>query len=45
MKIGNKANAFLNGEWRKVKAFTKKYTSSKRRMLDKELILQEIKEG
>lgn len=45
MKIGNKQNSQLNGEWRKVKGFTKKYTSSRRRAIDKVLILQETKQS
>lgn len=42
-KLGNKQNAFLNGEWGKhVKSYYKRYTSSARRMLDKKIIRKEL---
>jgi hypothetical protein len=45
MKPGNKQNAILNGEWaRHVRKWYKKYTSSKRRMRDKEIIQSLLKE-
>lgn len=45
IRPGSKINSFLNGEWAKhVKAFRKKITSSKRRMLDKKIIKQSLDE-
>jgi len=45
IRPGSKINSILNGEWAKhVKAFSKKLTSSKRRMLDKKIIKQALGE-
>jgi hypothetical protein len=39
IRVGNKQNSIINGEWAgHVKAFGKKLTSGKRRMIDKEII-------
>jgi hypothetical protein len=43
IRVGNKKNSILNGEWAgHVRGFLKKYTSSKRRIEDKRIIKQEI---
>jgi len=43
-KKGNKENSYLNGEWAAhVKKDEKKHTSSKRRVMDKEVIKKELK--
>ena len=43
-KIGSKANSIINGEWcSHIKKFGKRYTSSQRRILDKEIIRNELK--
>ena len=45
IRVGNKENSKLNGEWAgHVRGEIKKITSSKRRMKDKEVIKQEVKE-
>jgi len=45
MRTGNKLNSFLNGEWaRHVRYWGKKFTSRKRRTLDKKLIRQLLTE-
>lgn len=42
IRVGNKQNSFLNGEWAgHVRGWWKKYTSKKRRSVDK----KEIKKG
>jgi hypothetical protein len=39
IRVGNKENSFLNGEWAAhVKAFGKKFTAKKRRAVDKKEI-------
>lgn len=44
MKIGNKQNAFLNGEWAvHVRRWFKKHTAKKRRAVDKKEIRDELK--
>lgn len=43
-QVGNKQNSFLNGEWAKhVRRAWKKLTSGKRRINDKKIIRDEIK--
>lgn len=45
IRVGNKQNSFINGEWAgHVRGFFKKYTSSKRRRLEKKEILKAIKD-
>jgi hypothetical protein len=45
MKPGNKQNAALNGEWaRHVRRWYKQYTSGVRRMRDKQIIKELLKE-
>jgi hypothetical protein len=45
IRVGNKENSKLNGEWAgHVRGDMKKITSSKRRMKDKEVIKEEVKE-
>ena len=41
IRTGNKKNAFLNKEWSKVKNFTKKLTSSRRRVQSKAITKKE----
>ena len=44
IRVGNKQNSLINGEWAgHVRGFWKRLTSSKRRMIDKKIIRQEIK--
>jgi hypothetical protein len=44
IRIGNKKNSILNGEWAgHVRAFLKKITSGKRRMQDKKIINDYLK--
>jgi hypothetical protein len=39
IRVGNKQNSILNGEWAgHVKKYGKKITSGKRRMVDKEIV-------
>lgn len=46
VRVGNKQNSFLNGEWAgHVKGFCKKITSRLRRHADKEAIYNELQEG
>jgi hypothetical protein len=43
LRPGHAANSKLNGEWgAHVRAWYKKYTSGKRRMLDKRIIREEL---
>jgi hypothetical protein len=42
MRVGNKQNSFLNGEWVKHARDTKKYTSGVRRAYDKKIIFTEL---
>ena len=45
IRVGNKQNSFINGEWAgHVRGFYKKYTSSKRRRLEKKDISKTLKE-
>lgn len=43
LKVGNKQNSFLNGEWAKhMRSGGKKFTSKIRRLFDKKLIREEL---
>jgi hypothetical protein len=43
IRVGNKQNSFLNGEWAKhVRKGSKKHTSSIRRMFSKKAIRKEL---
>lgn len=43
IRVGNKANALLNGEWGgHVRRFGKQHTAGKRRMQDKKIIQEEL---
>lgn len=45
IRVGNKANSFINGEWAgHVRRWLKKHTASKRRQIDKKIIRNELKE-
>jgi uncharacterized membrane protein len=45
MRVGNKLNSYLNGEWAgHVKHWMKKLTSRKRRLIDKKLIRKLLEE-
>lgn len=45
LRVGNKQNSFLNGEWAgHVRRWGKKFTNKIRRMRDKETITKELKE-
>jgi len=45
LRVGNKQNSFLNGEWAgHVRWWGKKFTNKIRRMKDKEIITKELKE-
>ena len=44
LRVGNKKNSFLNGEWAgHVRAWGKKFTARLRRAEDKKIIRQEVK--
>jgi len=46
IRVGNKQNSFLNGEWAgHVRGFWKKYTSRKRRNKDKQLTKNELNDS
>lgn len=43
IRVGNKQNSYLNGEWAgHVRSWGKKITSGKRRILDKKIIRDEL---
>ena len=43
IRVGNKQNSYLNGEWAAhVRKYFKKVTASKRRLLDKKIIRDEL---
>ena len=43
-RVGHKENSFLNGEWAgHVRAWGKKFTSKKRRNVDKKVIKNDLK--
>ncbi len=42
IRVGNKQNSFLNGEWSRVKKGWKKVTSGLRRALSKRIIKDEL---
>jgi len=42
-QIGNKSNSFLNREWGRVKGKLKKHTTKMRRLLNKKVIINELK--
>lgn len=45
LRVGNKQNSFINGEWAgHVRGFWKKHTSGKRRRIEKDEILKELKD-
>jgi hypothetical protein len=45
IRVGNKQNSFINGEWAgHVRGFYKRFTSHKRRSLEKIIIKKELKE-
>lgn len=44
LRVGNKQNSFLNGEWAKhMRSGGKRFTSKVRRMFDKKVIREELK--
>lgn len=44
LRVGNKQNSFLNGEWAKhMRRGGKRFTSKIRRMFDKKVIREELK--
>jgi len=46
LRVGNKQNSFLNGEWAgHVRKWGKKYTASIRRGVDKKIIAEDLKEA
>lgn len=46
LRVGNKANSFLNGEWAgHVRKWGKKLTASLRRAEDKKVIRKEVNEN
>lgn len=45
LRVGNKENSFLNGEWAgHVRNWGKKFTAKIRRNMDKKIIRKELKE-
>ena len=45
IRVGNKQNSFLNGEWKfHVRKWGKKFTSGVRRAVSKEIVRNELKE-
>jgi hypothetical protein len=45
LRVGNKQNSFLNGEWAgHMRHWGKKFTAKIRRMKDKETIIKELKD-
>lgn len=43
IRVGNKQNSFINGQWAgHVRGWWKRFTSSKRRMKDKKVIIKEL---
>lgn len=46
LRVGNKENSFLNGEWAgHVRFWGKRFTNKLRRSVDKKIIKKEIKEN
>ena len=46
IRVGNKQNSFLNGEWAgHVREWGKKFTNKIRRNVDKKIIKNELKEN
>ena len=46
LRVGNKQNSFLNGEWAgHVRGWGKRFTAKIRRTVDKKVIRQELKES
>lgn len=45
IRVGNKQNSAINGEWAgHIRGWWKKFTSSKRRAISKKLVQKELKE-